>query len=103
MHTGLDVGVKVDAGTFAHVAPPKLETLDEGVACELGLGADEEQEFAHLGLEYDDQSDDTNINDAAKYLGAETHIEEVGNSPTDDDTYYCPKDADDVGTFYQSV
>ena len=103
MHAGVDVWVEIDACTPCHIAPPKLETLDEGVASELCLSADEQQELTHLGLEDDDQGDDADVDDAAKYLGAEAHVEQVGDPPADDDAYYRPEDADDVGAFDQTV
>ena len=103
VHTGLDVGVEVDARPCRHIVPPKLESLDNGVAGELGLGAYEEEELAHFGLEDYDQGNDADIDDAAKYLGAETHVEEVGKAPADNDGDHRPEDADGIGAFDSAV
>ena len=103
VHAGLDVGLEIDPGAFVDIAFPELETFENGVAGELGLGADEKKKFADFGLKDDDQGDEADTHDAAKDLAAETHVENVENAPGDihDDEY--PENAYDVSAFEQMI
>ena len=85
------------------IATPKLEALGHRVAGELCLRAYEEEELTHLGLEDDDQRDNADADDAAEYLCAETHVEEVGELPSDINDHDGPENAYDIGATNQPV
>ena len=72
-------------------------------AGELGLGADEEEEFAYFGLEHDDKGDESDAHDAAEDLAAETHVEHVEDAPGYVEDEHGPEDAYDVGAFEESI
>lgn len=103
VHAGLDVGLEVGAGVLVDIAAPELEAFGEGVARELGLGADEEEEFAYFGLEHDDKGDESDAHDAAEDLAAETHVEHVEDAPGYVEDEHGPEDAYDVGAFEEAV
>ena len=103
VHAGLDVGFEIDPGAFVDIAFPELETFEDGVACELGLGADEKKEFADFGLKDDDQGDEADTHDTSKDLAAETHVENVENAPGDIHDDENPENAYDVSAFEQMI
>ena len=103
VHAGLDVGFEVGAAMLVDVAAPELEPLGEGVAGDLRLGADEEEEFAYLGLEDDDEGDEANAHDAAQYLAAETHAQRGEDAPGDVHDEEGPENTDDVGAFQHAI
>ena len=103
VHAGLYVGVEIGAGFLAGIVAPETEPLDERVAGKAGLGAYKEQELAYLGLEDDDQRDESDADDATKDLTAEPHVEQGKETPGDVDDQDGPEDAHDVGAAYQPI
>ena len=103
MHAGLDVGLEVGAFVFVDIAAPELEAFGHGVAGELGLGTDKEEEFPDFGLEDDDEGNETDAHDAAEDLAAEAHVEGFEDAPCNVHDKERPEDADDVGAFQHAV
>ena len=103
VHTGLHVGVEIEACLFIGIVAPEAKTLDERVARQAGLGAYEEEEFAYLGLEDDDKGYETDAHDAPEDLAAKAHVEEVEDAPGQIDDYDGPEDAHDVGATDQPI
>ena len=103
VHAGLDVGLEVGTFVFVDIAAPELEAFGHGVAGELGLGTDKEEEFPDFGLEDDDEGNETDAHDAAKDLAAEAHVEGFEDAPGNVHDKERPEDADDVGAFQHAV
>lgn len=103
VHACLDVGFYVERRTLRYVVFPEEESFAEGVACEGGLGAYEEEKFANFGLEDDDESDEADAHNLAEECARETHVEEIGDLACDDDDEDGPEDAYDVGAANEAV
>ena len=81
---------------------PELDAFEERFV-DLRLGADEEEETPYLGLEDDDEGNETYADDGREDGTEETHAEEVGGAPGDKQNDECPENEDDIGAFDDAV
>ena len=81
---------------------PELDAFEERFV-DLRLGADEEEETPYFGLEDDDKSEESDADDGTEDGSEETHAEQVGGAPEDEQDDECPENEDDVGAFDEPI
>ena len=104
VHAGVDIGFVVDASLLLslYVVFPETKAFEERFV-DLCLRAHEEEETSYLGLEDDDEGDETYAGDGGEQRPQESHAQHVGGAPEDEQDDECPEDEDDIGALDHAV